>query len=310
MFLIHRKKKNSTIKITGTSSYIEVEIDNKLIRIPGEMGDGYFLCYEECIKEWLTPEGQIVTPEEKENLITRINEKQKKSSMKIVFKDNKKNEESENAVEEEKKLPEEENEEALGWKAIENEFLRIYKNQTNPKHYGTLIKWCFGGNDPLDGISIYEGKDYWHFVSFGLTELYKKESENMDVSGFGYELTFKLKKTNYQNQEAEFTNVCSILQSIARLVFNNGEVFLPDEYIYTGQTQGIDAYQKSNLTGFILIKDTTVETINTPYGKVNFLEVIGMTDAELKSLSTKESVQNMYKKLSSDITDYNRESII
>lgn len=310
MFLIHRKKKNSAIKITGTSSYIEVEIDNKLIRIPGEMGDGYFLCYEECIKEWLTPEGQIVTPEEKENLITRINEKQKKSSMKIVFKDNKKNEESENAVEEEKKLPEEESEEALGWKAIENEFLRIYKNQTNPKHYGTLIKWCLGGNDPLDGISIYEGNDYWHFVSFGLTELYKKESENMEVSGFGYELTFKLKKTNYQNQEAEFTNICSILQSIARLVFNNGEVFLPDEYIYTGQTQGIDAYQKSNLTGFILIKDTTVETINTPYGKVNFLEVIGMTDAELKSLSTKESVQNMYKKLSSDITDYNRESII
>ena len=68
MFLIHRKKKNSTIKITGTSSYIEVEIDNKLIRIPGEMGSGYFLCYEECIKEWLIPEGQIVTPEEKENL--------------------------------------------------------------------------------------------------------------------------------------------------------------------------------------------------------------------------------------------------
>ena len=99
-------------------------------------------------------------------------------------------------------VPDDANAEAIGWEAIEKEFLRVYPDQDNPKHYGTLIKWIFGGKDPLDGISIYDGGDYWHFVSFGLTEIYGKENDNPDISGYGYELTFKLKKDEYENEEA------------------------------------------------------------------------------------------------------------
>lgn len=200
--------------------------------------------------------------------------------------------------------------EAVGWKAIEAEFERVYPGQTNPKHYGTLVKWVFGGNDPLDGISIYDGGDYWHFVSFGQTEIYEKESDDKDISGYGYELTFKLKKYQYEDEEGELKCICGILQMIARLTFTKGEVFRPFEYIYTGQTTGIDALQKSNLTGFICVPDSTVNTIQTPNGQVEFLELIGMTDAELKTLSDHQSVENVYKKLGSDITDYQRESVV
>ena len=200
--------------------------------------------------------------------------------------------------------------EAVGWNAIEQEFLRVYPGQTNPKHYGTIIRWIFGGNDPLDGISVYDGGDYWHFVSFGLTEIYDKESDDKDVSGYGYELTLKLKKDNYEDEEAEIRNICGILQMIARLTFTKNEIFQPFEFIYTGQTTGIDAKQQSNLTGFITVKDPTVETIDTPNGKVEFLELIGMTDAELKTLSTVGSVMEIYEKLGSDLTDYHRESIV
>ena len=169
---------------------------------------------------------------------------------------------------------------------------------------------ALGGKDPLDGISIYDGGSYWHFVSFGQTELYEKESDTPDVSGYGYELTFKLKKDKYEDEEAEIRNICGILQMIARLTFTKGEIFRPFEFLYTGQTTGIDAKQKSNLTGFITVKDSTVETINTPNGKVEFLELIGMTDAELKTLSNVGSVMEIYDKLGSDITDYHRESIV
>jgi hypothetical protein len=196
-----------------------------------------------------------------------------------------------------------------GWDAIEKEFLRVYPGQTKPKHYGTIIKYVMGGNDPLDGISVYDGGSYWHFVSFGLTEIYDKECENKEISGYGYELTFKLKKENYEDEEAELKNICGILQMVARLVFRNGEVFNSDEFIYTGQTTGIDAFQKSNLTGFILIKDPTVESIDTPNGKVDFLELVGMTDAELKTLSSIATVRDIYSELGSDITDYHRQSI-
>ena len=206
--------------------------------------------------------------------------------------------------------PEEKEIEAVGWQAIEKEFQRVYPGQDNPKHYGTLIKWVLGGKDPLDGISIYDGGSYWHFVSFGQTEIYEKETETPDISGYGYELTFKLKKDEYEDEEAEIRNICGILQMIARLTFTKGEIFQPFEFIYTGQTTGIDAKQKSNLTGFITVKDPTVETIDTPNGRVEFLELIGMTDAELKTLSNVGSVMEIYKKLGSDITDYHRESIV
>lgn len=199
---------------------------------------------------------------------------------------------------------------AMGWDAITAEFERIYPDQTNPKHYGTLIKWALGGKDPLDGISIYDGGDYWHFVTYGMTELYEKEEDNNEISGFGYEMTFKLKKDNYADEEGELKCICGILQAIARITFNNSEIFQPFEFLYTGQTTGIDAYQKSNITGFICVPDTSVNTIDTPNGRVAFLTFIGMTDAELKTLDTVQSVKDIYARLGSDITDYNRESLV
>lgn len=199
---------------------------------------------------------------------------------------------------------------ALGWEAVTAEFERIYPGQTNPKHYGTLIKWSFGGNDPLDGISVYDGGDYWHFVTYGMTELYEKKEDNDEISGFGYEMTFKLKKDNYSDEEGELKCICGILQTIARITFQNGELFRPYEFLYTGQTTGIDAYRKSNITGFICVPDSSVNTIETPNGKVEFLEFIGMTDAELKTLGSRQSVKDMYATLGSDITDYNRKSLI
>lgn len=199
---------------------------------------------------------------------------------------------------------------AIGWDAITDEFERIYPDQTNPKHYGTLIKWALGGKDPLDGISIYDGGDYWHFVTYGMTELYEKEEDNDEISGFGYEMTFKLKKDNYADEEGELKCICGILQAIARITFNNSEIFQPFEFLYTGQTTGIDAYQKSNITGFICVPDTSVNTIDTPNGRVAFLTFIGMTDAELKTLDTVQSVKDIYARLGSDITDYNRESLV
>ena len=218
----------------------------------------------------------------------------------------KKKKEDEVSAEPEKK----EEAEAIGWKAIEEEFLRVYPGQENPKHYAAIIPMMLGGNDPLDGISIYDGGNYWHFVSFGQTEIYEKESDDKDVSGYGYELTLKLKKDDYEDEEAELKNVCGIFQMIARLTFRNGEIFYPDEFIYSGQKEGIDAKQKSKLTGFICIKDPTVNTIQTPNGEVSFLELVGMTDSELKTLSDRASVRAIYEKLGSDITDYGRDPIV
>jgi hypothetical protein len=198
-----------------------------------------------------------------------------------------------------------------GWDAITNECLRVYPGQENPIHYGTLISWDLGGDDPLEGISIYDGGEYYHFVTYGLSELYEKTSFNKEISGYGMEFTFKLKKDNYDSVEAEMKGLCGILQAIARFTFKDKEVFNEYEYIYTGQREGIDVKNKSNITGFITILDTDLKTIDTPNGRVKFVEFIGVTHEELMAIRKSEiKVKELYEKLGTDVTSYNRESVL
>ncbi len=200
---------------------------------------------------------------------------------------------------------------ASGWDAITEEFDRIYPNQNEPLHMGTLISWELGGNDPLRGISIYDAGDYWHFVSYGLTELYEKESEDKEWSGYGMEFTLKLKKDERQNEDDEIRGICGIFQTLARMTFTNGNLFLPYQYIYTGQTNGMDVTQKSNITGFFTIPDTKANPLNTENGKVEFVQFVGATDDELKTLLNKElTVKGLYEKVGSDLTNYFRDSVI
>ena len=197
-----------------------------------------------------------------------------------------------------------------GWNAITEVFEKLYPEQYDPLHFGTLIPWQLGGNDPLRGISVYDGGDYFHFVSYGLSELYEKESKDPEWSGYGFEFTLKLKKTGLADVDAEIKTVCGIFQSLARLTFQNGEIFQPNEYIYTGQTTGMDNRQQSALTGFITALDDAGEII-TPNGKVQFVKLIGAADAELKALCHKEiTVKEIAEKIGSDLTDYTRASVL
>ena len=200
---------------------------------------------------------------------------------------------------------------STGWDAITELCDKVYPNQTDPKHYGILISWELGGNDPLKGISVYDGGDYWHFITYGLSALYEKKSKVKEVSGYGMEFTLKLKKDKYEDEEKEIRGICGILQSIARMTFVNGEIFRAYEYLYTGQTTGIDWNQKSNITGFITIPDDKFHEINTPNGKVKFVEFVGVTDSELKAIINKNiSIKGLYEKIGSDITNYNRKPVI
>lgn len=200
----------------------------------------------------------------------------------------------------------------LGWDAITKECQRIYPGQPEPAHhYASLIKWVLGGNDPLDGISVYDGGNYWHFITYGLSELYEKESDDKEISGYGMEFTFKLKKGSYENEEGEIKCICGILQAIARITFTKGEIFRAYEYLYTGQTEGIDTKMQSDITGFITIPSPDFQTIDTPNGRLAFIEFIGVTNSELLAIQNQEfDVKQLYQKLGSDITDYNRKSVV
>lgn len=199
-----------------------------------------------------------------------------------------------------------------GWNAIAETFDNLYPSTLeNTKQYGVLISWQLGGPSPLDNVRAYDGGDYWHFVTFGLSELYEKESENKEVSGWGMEFTFKLKKANYADEEAQIRCIVGILQDLAKLTMEEGELFQPFEYIYTGQTTGFDAEGTSALTGFITVPEPMAESIDTPNGSVSFVELIGVTDAELQGIMENQlRVRELYEKLGTDVTDYTRPSLL
>lgn len=75
--------------------------------------------------------------------------------------------------------------------------------------------------------------------------------------------------------------------------------------------RGIDYTRKSNITGFITVVDDRFHEINTPNGRVSFVELIGVTDNELKAIRNKQiSVRELYEKIGSDVTNYNRNSVM
>ena len=78
--------------------------------------------------------------------------------------------------------------------------------------------------------------------------------------------------------------------------------------MYQGQTAGMDPNGKSLITGFITQLDKLGE-IETPNGKVQFVELVGATDAELKAIINKKlRVRELFERLGSECTDYKRKS--
>ena len=73
------------VKITGTNTYIDVELDGRTARIAGEMIVGGFVCYKSSMKNWLVPENEPLTEDDKKEIIQKVTEKTAGSHMVITF---------------------------------------------------------------------------------------------------------------------------------------------------------------------------------------------------------------------------------
>ena len=195
--------------------------------------------------------------------------------------------------------------------AVLSFFQKEYKN-IEAEYYRPLISAEVGGDFLLDSIVTYKTRDIIEFVTLGFSDVEEKEIENGEYSGYGFELSIKLniKDMNEDNIDKECNNIFNIFNYLAGYVFESGKIFKKNQYIYTGQTEGIDAERKSALTGFVITahKAGTVDTIN---GKVKILQLTGMTDNELKAVIDKKiTVSELLDIIKTDITDYSRKSVI
>jgi hypothetical protein len=79
------------MKITGTSSYIKVEIDDKTVKIQGEMLVNGFVAFLDSVKNWEAPfDNVVIDAKTKADIIKGVIEETKNSEFKIEFEKRKK----------------------------------------------------------------------------------------------------------------------------------------------------------------------------------------------------------------------------
>lgn len=177
---------------------------------------------------------------------------------------------------------------APGWDAIDKALARLYFTQ-NPMHWGTSLNYHLGGKNPLDGISAYRSQSsgtlHLHFCSYGFSSLYyNEEAVGGEFSQYGFELTFRLAIESDEQNEQKW--VCGLMQNLAKYVFSSGKWF--SEYLWLPANGPIHAGFDTDIVGLAFAKDSELTPIDTPHGKVEFIQMFGITQNELDLLKNGE----------------------
>ena len=177
--------------------------------------------------------------------------------------------------------------ESVGWDAIDAELKKLY-GDTEPRHYGSIIKYWMGGEDPLDGTSIYDCNEqafHRHIISYGMSELYfSPESADTEFSKWGFEFTFRIAPceldpdSDYGTPHEPFWAI-NVMNNLGRYVFESGKWFEPYHFIPANGPIRNDT--DTALVGIAFAPDPKLPAIGTPNGQVQFLQMVGLTQAEL-----------------------------
>lgn len=168
--------------------------------------------------------------------------------------------------------------EAAGWDAIEQAFQQLYPGQVTPRHYAT------GGselpNSCVWGISAYAGPGSWHLVTLGLTELWAKQGADPAVSGWGFELTMKVPRDAGEDGPPAWA--VKLLKVAGDSVYRTGKPLGEGSRLDIGAPITMPVI--SSLQALALTGDTDLPVIDTPNGRVEFLQVVGITRDELEEM--------------------------
>jgi hypothetical protein len=183
---------------------------------------------------------------------------------------------------------------APGWDALEKAFADLYPGRS-PKwweHNGVhrMHERRDPPENPLEAVALYDPGPFWHFVSFGMSALYAKESDG-DWSGFGYEFTFRIGK-EVSNKPPLWP--VEIMVRLAKAAYQ-GEDFAPGHTIKTGP---IDGQKGTNLTALLVTLDPALKVLETPNGKVALLLLVGIED-QVRERAVAGGVEAILAELSS-----------
>ena len=172
-----------------------------------------------------------------------------------------------------------------GWQAINASLEKLYPGIT-PKHVLGGLPMIAGGTNVLEGINIYKsnagGTEHYHYISCGLSDLHRDEAyADQEYSGFGFEFTFRLKP--FKEDKEWPTWPTQLMQNLARYVVNSGNIF---ENYHVIPIRGGIRVGTDNITALIFYEDMELGTIDTPHGKVQFLQMFGISQKEYEKIKS------------------------
>jgi hypothetical protein len=172
--------------------------------------------------------------------------------------------------------------EAPGWHAIDAACNALYPDQIEPLHVAAVPHPPFG-DGLLYGISIYRAERplHWHFVTYGFSELYAKKSDNPDVSGWGFELTFRLVRDEGETEPPAFA--INFLMNLGRYVRRSRNPFDAGHYMDLNGPICLGA--ETAIRAIAFVEDPQLGEIDTPNGRLRFLQVVGITPDEMEACS-------------------------
>jgi hypothetical protein len=150
---------------------------------------------------------------------------------------------------------------------------------------------------------------HWHFVTYGLSELYTKESDDPETSGYGLELTFRL-RCDPDEVDPPIWAV-NFLQDLARYVFESGNAF--DDGHWMTANGPIAAETETLLCSMAFAYDPELPAIDTPNGRLSFIQVIGLTADEeraAKHWKTRKLLDVLLPRMPLWTTDPTRPSLL
>lgn len=195
---------------------------------------------------------------------------------------------------------------AVGWLEIDKVVEGIYGDQ-KPRHYAPPLHYMVGGEDPLDGVSIYDSqKDMFHrhLVSYGMSELYyNEEAAGGEFSKWGFEFTFRLKPFDEDGDDP--TWVVNLMNNLARYVIKSGKWFEEYHVIPANGPIRLNSTAEINIVGVAFVSDPELGKIQTPHGEVLFLQMVGLTANEMNRITSASSAYDEVKKVLDEIKAIN-----
>ena len=117
------------------------------------------------------------------------------------------------------------------------------------------------------------GKDpeHWHYVTLGLSELDEKTSTNQEESGWGLELTMRVEAPNGEIDLPEWP--VNTLARLAAYVDDTGRVLRDGDKV---SLEGAVDEAAPSIKGLAMQRDPELGTIDTPNGRLTFLQTVGV----------------------------------